>query len=105
MKDGNRNDRIQNRNDRNRPPNFLHKIAKNLNLCRKLRVISGFGRFIADLVVSVSVLREILTFTLQTHFFICQAYSNLRPITNHKHFCGFVYVCNVTFAVRIVVIK
>ena len=39
VKNGNRNDRIRNRNDWNRkwPPKFLHKIAQNLNLWGKLR--------------------------------------------------------------------
>ena len=78
VKNGNRNDRIGNGNDRNRKwlPNFLHKIAKNLNLCGKVSV--------PDLVVSVSVLyRDPNLPELQSHvYFITysgQLFPKLKP--------------------------
>ena len=43
--------------------------------------------------------------TLNTFFKMFMFYSNLRPITMHKHFCEFFYVCNATFAVITVVVS
>ena len=55
---------------------------------------------IIDLCTAMSLgMRFVIYLVLKFSCLVFLSYSNFPPITKHKHFHMFVYVCNVMFAV------